>query len=370
VSLVPASFVGLQVHQAEENPVSVQCFTRGTLGSKQELTPGFPRQNANGDVVALIKGASPNAGAVLERYAYEPYGSVVVMDGAGVVRPGGTAHAWRTLFQGGRLDAVSGLYNFQRRDYDPSSGVWMERDPSGLGGGDPNLYRFVGNNPVNWIDPSGLAGEGVAAAAGLGVLQGCANTVNGVQDVGVGVLNTPAAVWNWTGGWFLPNCPYIPSPDWSKGLITEEDPFLHDTSKFLGGTGVSMLVPAVLKPLRAPRGAKCGPVEPPPAPANPAAPACPAPTTVNPGSYLGGKAPNQVTPGVRVLEGQYVDDLGRIQPWRAHYDQYGRQIARTDSNAGIRAQGIPDTHHHIYEYNARFPHGHEIQSHIPGEYHP
>ena len=72
MSLVPASFVGLQVHQAEENPVSVQCFTRGTLGSKQELTPGFPRQNANGDVVALIKGASPNAGAVLERYAYEP----------------------------------------------------------------------------------------------------------------------------------------------------------------------------------------------------------------------------------------------------------------------------------------------------------
>ena len=32
----------------------------------------YARQNANGDVVALIKGASPNAGAVLERYAYEP----------------------------------------------------------------------------------------------------------------------------------------------------------------------------------------------------------------------------------------------------------------------------------------------------------
>ncbi len=117
----------------------------------------YARQNANGDIVALVKGASPNAGAVLERYAYEPYGSMVVMNGAGAVLPGGTAHSWRFFFQGGRLDNVSGLYNFQRRDYGPASGVWMTRDPIGLLGGDPNLYRFVGNNPVKFTDPTGLS---------------------------------------------------------------------------------------------------------------------------------------------------------------------------------------------------------------------
>jgi hypothetical protein len=73
---------------------------------------------------------------------------------------------------------------------------------------------------------------------------------------------------------------------------------------------------------------------------------------------------------VRVLEGQYADDLGRVQPWRAYYDQYGRQAARTDFNAGNAAQRIPDVHHHTYEYNHRYPLGRESQSHIPGEYQP
>jgi hypothetical protein len=67
------------------------------------------------------------------------------------------------------------------------------------------------------------------------------------------------------------------------------------------------------------------------------------------GEYLAGKAPKQVKPGVLVLEGQYVDDLGRVQPWRAHYDEYGRLVGRTDFNAGNRAAGISDTHHHVYD---------------------
>nr|WP_282433729.1 RHS repeat-associated core domain-containing protein [Desulfosporosinus hippei] len=34
----------------------------------------------------------------------------------------------------------------------------------------------------------------------------------------------------------------------------------------------------------------------------------------NVGNYLAKKVPNQVTPGIRQLTGQYVDDLGRVQP--------------------------------------------------------
>ena len=67
---------------------------------------------------------------------------------------------------------------------------------------------------------------------------------------------------------------------------------------------------------------------------------CPgAPSAVQtPGSYLAGKAPRQVTPGTRVLEGQYVNDLGRVEPWTSHYDEYGRLIGRTDFNAGNRCR--------------------------------
>ncbi len=88
-----------------------------------------------------------------------------------------------------------------------------------------------------------------------------------------------------------------------------------------------------------------------------------------PGAYLGTKAPKQVTPGTRTLNGQYVNDRGRVEPWTAHYDEYGRNIARTDFNAGNKTQGIPDTHYHTYEWGpGKTPL--ETGSHIPGEYKP
>ena len=89
------------------------------------------------------------------------------------------------------------------------------------------------------------------------------------------------------------------------------------------------------------------------------------PTNLGP---VGSKAPRQVTPGVRELEGHYIDDLGRSQPWRAHYDEHGRMIGRTDYNAGNRAAGIPDIHHERWEYNAQFPLGRKVENHIPGEF--
>lgn len=69
-----------------------------------------------------------------------------------------------------------------------------------------------------------------------------ANTANGVQDAGVGVLNLPALAYNHTayylGGGTVP---YIPSPDWSRGMITDEGDTAHGVSKFLGGNGAVFL---------------------------------------------------------------------------------------------------------------------------------
>ncbi|MDR6821160.1 hypothetical protein J2X76_006366 [Neorhizobium sp. 2083] len=86
-----------------------------------------------------------------------------------------------------------------------------------------------------------------------------------------------------------------------------------------------------------------------------------------PGEYLAGKAPFQTTPGTQTLQGQYMNNLGRVEPWTAHYDKWGQQIGRTDYNAGNKAQGIPDIHYHTYEWGpGKTPL--ETGKHIPGEY--
>lgn len=61
---------------------------------------------------------------------------------------------WACLFQGGRYDHNSGLYNFRNRDYSPTLGRWMQQDPAGYVDG-ANLYEFVGDSPVDRTDPSG-----------------------------------------------------------------------------------------------------------------------------------------------------------------------------------------------------------------------
>lgn len=50
---------------------------------------------------------------------------------------------------------VSGMLFYGFRYYVPETGRWLNRDPIGERGG-LNLYGFVGNSPLNWIDLLGL----------------------------------------------------------------------------------------------------------------------------------------------------------------------------------------------------------------------
>jgi RHS repeat-associated protein len=109
-------------------------------------------QDANYNVVALFD----NSGNVVERYVYDPFGQVTVLD-ANWSERAGSAFGWLYLHQGGRLDATSGLYHFRHRDYSPTLGRWTRLDPIRYLAGDVNLYRALGNDLVNRLDPLGLA---------------------------------------------------------------------------------------------------------------------------------------------------------------------------------------------------------------------
>jgi RHS repeat-associated protein len=67
-------------------------------------------------------------------------------------------------FQGQYLNRESGLHYNTFRFYDPDIGRFISPDPIGLWGGE-NLSSYS-PNPLSWIDPLGLLGEGETAGYG------------------------------------------------------------------------------------------------------------------------------------------------------------------------------------------------------------
>jgi RHS repeat-associated protein len=80
------------------------------------------------------------------------------------------------------------LTDYIYRYYDPASGRWPSRDPIGVKGG-PNLYGFVGGNPINIVDTDGgfplpvvIAGVAVSAAATIYGAYKILSEVSGVAE--------------------------------------------------------------------------------------------------------------------------------------------------------------------------------------------
>jgi RHS repeat-associated protein len=95
-------------------------------------------------------------GNVAQRIDYDEFG-VVTSDTNPGFQPFG--------FAGGLYDKDTGLVRFGARDYDAQTGRWTTKDPIQFAGGDTNLYGYVVNDPVNFIDTEGLLKDTSATAA-------------------------------------------------------------------------------------------------------------------------------------------------------------------------------------------------------------
>jgi RHS repeat-associated protein len=89
-------------------------------------------------------------GVVAQRLDYDEFGNVTLDTNPGF-QPFG--------FAGGLYDPDTKLTRFGVRDYDAETGRLTTKDPIQFTGGDSNLYGYVLNDPMNWVDQLGLARE-------------------------------------------------------------------------------------------------------------------------------------------------------------------------------------------------------------------
>jgi len=122
----------------------------------------------NGDAIMVHR---DRQGSVFETVDTGNHNTAADLAAYGAFGETATATGYQYKYSGYRIDAASaannaqlGLYYLNARYYLPLTGRFLETDPIGTNGG-VNLYAYVGNDPLNLIDPLGLSSDLAANSA-------------------------------------------------------------------------------------------------------------------------------------------------------------------------------------------------------------
>ncbi|MCO8125241.1 polymorphic toxin-type HINT domain-containing protein [Stieleria sp. TO1_6] len=99
------------------------------------------------DRLFSVRDVVDSAGNVLDSIDYDSFGNIS--------SESDPAAGDRFKFTGREWEASIGLYDYRARHYDPTTGRFSSEDSWGISAGDTNFYRYVGNSPTDFIDPSG-----------------------------------------------------------------------------------------------------------------------------------------------------------------------------------------------------------------------
>ena len=108
------------------------------------------------DHLSAVREITDGSGTIQSKYEYDPYEEPVQHRGT---------FTSDSQYAGYTEHTANGLNVPSQRGYNPITSRWISRDPIGEYGG-INLYGYVGNNPVYWVDPTGLFWMQIGAGIG------------------------------------------------------------------------------------------------------------------------------------------------------------------------------------------------------------
>ncbi len=171
------------LYQDQLNPVAELDGTgnitaRFVYGSKSNIPDYMIKNNVTYRIVSDHLGSprlivNTTDGAIIQQIDYDEFGNIIKDTNPGF-QPFG--------FAGGLYDQQTQLTRFGARDYDAQTGRWTNKDPIRFEGGDTNIYGYVLQNPINFIDPLGLETFGLSLNASVGWGPGGTVGVNVVAD--------------------------------------------------------------------------------------------------------------------------------------------------------------------------------------------
>lgn len=123
------------------------------------FTDGTNNYYVNADALGSVLGLTDQTSHLVNTYAYLPFGGLQNSIGS-VINP------FQFAGQYGIMADNSGLHYMRARYYDERTGAFISADPIGINGGN-NLYRYVNNSVLSFIDPSGLRTPTVTEAIGV-----------------------------------------------------------------------------------------------------------------------------------------------------------------------------------------------------------
>jgi RHS repeat-associated protein len=100
-----------------------------------------------------IAALTDNAGTVVERYKYDPYGKATVLAADGITIRPNSLHKNDITWEGRRTDRETNLMYFRQRMYSLDLGIFISRFYKMRV--DRHFYRFQFNAPTNYDDPMG-----------------------------------------------------------------------------------------------------------------------------------------------------------------------------------------------------------------------